>query len=73
MRVDIQQDKDDDIYVMQDSERGTDLVLLTPKQAIALAYRLQSFGKGQGPRETETIDDHGNVKTLNGTVIRSAD
>jgi len=73
MRVDIQQDKDSDIYVMQDSERGTDLVLLTPEQALALGYRLLSFANGQGPRETETIDDHGNVKSLSGTVIRSAE
>lgn len=71
MRVDIQQDKDSDIYIMQDSERGTDLVLLTPAQAVALGYRLLSLGDGQGPRETETVDDRGNVKSISGEIIRS--
>jgi hypothetical protein len=73
MRVDIQQDKDNDIFVMQDSERGTDLVLLTPEQAVALGYRLLSMGNSQGPRETETVDDHGNVKLLSGEIVRSAE
>jgi hypothetical protein len=72
MRVDVQQDKDSDIYIMQDSERGTDLVLLTPEQASALGYRLLSFANGQGPRETEAIDDRGNVKLLSGEIVRSA-
>lgn len=64
-RLEIFQDKDSDIVLTQDA----DMMLLSPEQAVALAHRLMSFGAGQGPRETETIDEKGNIKSIHGAII----
>ena len=53
--IEISQDADDLIWLMQDSGDDLEIIMLTSDQALALAYKLMSFAKGQGPRETEIV------------------
>ena len=55
--IEISQDADDSIWLQQDLGDELEIIILSPSQALALAYRLLSFAKGQGPRATEIIEN----------------
>lgn len=57
--VEIEQDEGSYVWLWQWDGETDNAIVLTPAQALKLAYRLQSFARGQGPREKEIIEDPG--------------
>jgi hypothetical protein len=55
--VEIRQDHDDIILISQYAGDQDETIFLSPNQALKLAYCLMAFARGQGPRDTETIED----------------
>ena len=49
--LEVERDVDDDMFVRQYNGRELDVIVMNPGTALALACKLVSFAKGQGPRE----------------------
>lgn len=55
--LEISQDGQSYIWLDQFDGEIDNIIVLSPDQAMKLAYRLMSFASGQGPSEVETILD----------------